>query len=318
MTSARLLDGESSSRSTGVVNADKVGYKARGKTCDLSDPRWTLPPSSQSSASSSEGYLFSLNVRLELTGLAGEEEDEADTRRLRGNDLVSVRSSMWAASDVALLGVVQSWDPVVKQSWDLVRIIVCANSAGGDGAGGRGGWLPLRDIQEGVGKRARGGGGGGSGDTPITICRSGTLTTSCREYQAVMSLSELPASTRRCLLDPAVSKEVKASSPRPKPPALVVRSPSFSVTLGPGAFSGRGGAGGGAAAEAVEEAAPPPANVPIRLWEAVVRNFNRSQARAIRKVADGSPSGFTLLQVRYVRLDSDFCGIPCFRLKHTD
>ncbi|CAM9712680.1 unnamed protein product, partial [Scytosiphon promiscuus] len=236
--------------------------------------------------------LFSLGVRLEMTGLAGDagEEDEADTRRLRGNDLVSLRSPMWPASEAALLGVVQSWDPdpVHKHSGKAVRI--------------------LEDV--GKGKRSVGGrsgrGRGDRGGTPITICRFGTLATACREYQAVMSLSELPPSTRRCLLDPSVAKEVRAPPPRPKPPVMVVRSPSFSVTLGSGVSHGRGGGGApghgkgegvGADPEGMEEAAcPPPSNVPLRLWEAVVRSFNRSQARAIRKVADGSPSGFTLLQ----------------------
>lgn len=267
-----LLD-DGSSRSS---KAKKMGGKAKASG-----------PYSSSALSSKDSCLFSLGVRLELTGVSGEDDNDSDTRRLRGNDLVSLRSPMWTSSDVSFLGVVQSWDPVYKHTRGVVKIIVCANPSGGDGAGGRGGWLPLRDIQQGVGKGKRGGG------TPITICRCGTLTTACREYQAVMSLSELPASTRRFLLDPGVTKEVKPSPPTPraKPPAMVVRSPSFSVTLG------SGGRGGSAGAVVMDEDEAPPPNVPVRLWEAVVRSFNRSQARAIRKVAEGSPSGFTLLQV---------------------
>lgn len=284
-----------------VDEEEKAGKKGKGgQPSSASTP---LPPPS---VSSSDGKLYSLRVKLILPTVPAyaNGKDYVPTSPFRGQDLVSLTSPRWRASSNALLGVVQAWDPVYdklsrKPSARVmvkIRILVCASSTGGDGVSGRGGWLPLKDIQECVGNDDCG--------VPVTISSVGSLVTACREFQAVMSLPELPERVRGFLLNPSSSKASNTLLPR----FVVINHLPMS--------SGRGGreAGGGAGENAasarqngdlslppsVYNPPPPdaPSSVPPKLWMSLIQKFNRSQVQAIRKVVDGSPSGFTLLQVR--------------------
>ena len=157
--------------------------------------------------SASDGKLYSLKIRLEpsatanngSSNLRGKGKDQELRPPFWGGELVGLRSSRWRLSDEAPLGVVQSWDPVYdKQSKRafgadavIIRVLVCASSAGGDGAGGRGGWLPLSNIQECLGKAKVGSG------VPVSLVGVGSLVTSSREFQAVMAVSGFPERARR-------------------------------------------------------------------------------------------------------------------------
>lgn len=278
------------------------------------------------SSSSTDGKLYSLKIRIEPSAalnngsnnFSRKGKDQEPKPPFWGGELVGLRSPRWAWSEGAPLGVVQSWDPVYdkqsKKSFQadalIMRVLVCASSAGGDGSGGRGGWLPLSNIQECLGKAKPGGG------VPVSLVGAGSLITSSREFQAVMAVSDFPENARRCLLDPALTKERGLPNASPWRKLAVGKD----ITVGGdgavgtnnavgtdnvvGVVGGEGGsvgagAGGGCGAAAGGEVGRP-ANVPKKLWTAVVRSFNPSQVKAIRKVADGSPSGFTLLQVCYI------------------
>lgn len=260
----------------------------------------SLDVDAATASSSSDGKLYSLKVKLRLppalTDAYGNEQEQLSP--FCGCELVGLRSPTWKSSEVAPLGVVQPWDPVfdkysVRPSGKegvCVRVVVCANSVGGDGVGGRGGWIPLSDIQECLGKAKD------SDGVPVSLISAGYLVTAAREFQAVMSISDFPEHVCRCLVDPSVSKEGRA--PRPA-------SSNLSARLGAhvGGRSGREEGSGGATSASDGgkngggECSPPP-RVPAKLWETVVGSFNRSQVQAIRKVAVGSSAGFTLLQVR--------------------
>ena len=277
-------------------------------------------------SSSSDGKLYSLKIRLEPTAtpyngtnnFSGKGKGQELRPPFWGGEMVGLRSARWRWSEEAPLGVVQLWDPVYdtqsKKSFVkdalIIRVLVCASSAGGDGVGGRGGWLPLSNIQECLGKAKPGEG------VSVSLVGLGSLTTSSREFQAIMAVSDFPESARRCLLDPAFTKErpLPNTSPWRKLAVgrgVVVERDVSVATDGAGGtdnvvgvFGSEGGpvgAGAGAGAgcgdaAAGKEGGPPP-NVSDKLWTTVVSSFNPSQVKAIRKVADGSPSGFTLLQV---------------------
>lgn len=221
------------------------------------------------------------------------------------NELVVLDSPRWkVGSGESLLAVVQSC-AVAQNKTQLphhemtLSLLVCVSSTGGDGVGGRGGWLPLKHIQQCVGN-------GKSTGIPVTISSAATITTGCREFQALMSLSELPESIRRCLLSPKVGNDI--SKPRQISSSFSTDSRAVSFRRGRGRDHNNGA--GGKRGERTcgngsgpEEAQPPP-NVPTGLWNVVLQTFNRSQVQAIRRIADGSPSGFTLLQVRAIRLNA--------------
>lgn len=281
------------------------------------------------SSSSSEGKLYSLKIRIEPTAAAnnggtnlrGKGKDQEPRPPFWGGELVGLRSPRWRWAEEAPLGVVQSWDPVYdkqsKKSFGkdalIMRVLVCASPAGGDGAGGKGGWLPLSNIQECLGKVKPGEG------VAVSMVGVGSLVTSSREFQAVMAVSDFPESARRCLLDPALTKERGLPNASPWRKLAVGRDIAVGTDIavasngaggadngvgvvgrgngGEGGPVGAGAGGEGCGAAAAGGESGPPLNVPGKLWMAVVRSFNPSQVKAIRKVADGSPSGFTLLQV---------------------
>ncbi|CAM9143154.1 unnamed protein product, partial [Laminaria digitata] len=144
------------------------------------------------SSSSTDGKLYSLKIRIEPSAalnngsnnFSRKGKDQEPKPPFWGGELVGLRSPRWAWSEEAPLGVVQSWDPVYdkqsKKSFQadalIMRVLVCASSAGGDGAGGRGGWLPLSNIQECLGKAKPGGG------VPVSLVGAGSLITSSREF----------------------------------------------------------------------------------------------------------------------------------------
>ena len=287
--------------------------------------------SSSSPSSSSDGMLFSLKVKLELPPAPshGRDKNQAPKCPFWGNELVALSSPRWnspgsgsGSGSAAVLGVVQSWDPVYdkqsKRPFDkcavLIRVLVCAGPAGGgggDGAGGRGGWLSLEHARECLGR------GKSSAGVPVKLSSGGaSLMTACREFQAVMSVAGLPETVRRCLLDPSVSKESKRAAAAAVPAPREISGSSDGRALaavsngrgvgqaqrGGGARGGKGGGGDGGADDAAGAAegsgSVPPSNVPAKLWRSLLQAFNRSQVQAIRRVVEGSPSGFTLLQVR--------------------
>ncbi|CAN0438690.1 unnamed protein product, partial [Ectocarpus sp. 12 AP-2014] len=280
------------------VDGEKMAGK-KGKGGEPSSASAPLPPPS---VSSSDGKLYSLRVKLILPTVPayGNGRDYVPASPFRGQELVSLTSPRWRASSNALLGVVQAWDPVydklsrkpsTKTVVVKIRILVCVSSTGGDGVGGRGGWLPLKDIQECLGNDNCG--------VPVTISGAGSLVTACREFQAVMSLPELPERVHEFLLNPS------------KAPTTVL--PRFVVINHLPVPSSRGGreAGGGArdnGSSAMQNGdlsppssvhippSPGPSSVPPKLWMSLIQKFNSSQVQAMRKVVDGSPSGFTLLQ----------------------
>lgn len=300
--SACLLD-------VGVSNGGKKGKKSKGKgKGHPSPPSYSPPPSS----SSGDGMLYSIKVKLEIPPAPAHfrGKDQGPKSPFWSNELVALGSPRWGlGSGETFLAVVQSWDPVYdKQSHKshakhvvLLRLLVCASSTGGDGVGGRGGWLPRKHIQECLGKGKK------SAGVAITLSSGASLTTACREFQAVMSMSELPEGMRRWLLDPRVNKESRRAA------LPWQRSSSFSSNSRAGGFTrgGEGEKGSGASGKGemradgdgdgdgyAKEDPPPPSNVPTKLWNTLLHSYNRSQVQAIRKVVDGSPSGFTLLQVR--------------------
>lgn len=143
---------------------------------------------------------------------------------------------------------------------------------GGDGAGGPGGWLSLSTIQDCIGVGKHGDGVG------VSLVSGGSVMTASREFQAVMSVSSTPDRLRRYLLDPSLNGGRQ----------LTRTSSSASRGMGRGR---------GQAPEGGEDDSPPP-NTAERMWTGLQEAFNPSQLAAIREVATGSPSGFTLLQVR--------------------
>ncbi|CAM9405462.1 unnamed protein product [Ectocarpus sp. 6 AP-2014] len=216
---------------------DVGGEKRAGKKSKGGQPSSASAPLPPPSVSSSDGKLYSLRVKLILPTVPayGNGKDYVPASPFRGQELVSLTSPRWRASSNALLGVVQAWDPVydklsrkpsTKKVVVKIRILVCVSSTGGDGVGGRGGWLPLKDIQECLGNDNCG--------VPVTISSAGSLVTACREFQAVMSLPELPERVHEFLLDPS------------KAPTTLL--PRFVVTNHLPVSSSRGGreAGGGA------------------------------------------------------------------------
>ncbi|CAM9188007.1 unnamed protein product [Ectocarpus fasciculatus] len=262
--------------------AGKKGKGGQPSSASASPP----PPS----VSSSDGKLYSLRVKLILPPVPAyaNGKDYVPASPFRGQELVYLASPWWRASSNALLGVVQAWDPVYdklsrkpskKKDTVKIRILICASSTGGDGVGGRGGWVPLKDIQECLGNDNCG--------VPITISSAGSLVTACREFQAVMSLPELPERVRGFLLNPSLSKASNTLLPR----FLVIDYAS-----GRGGRGAGGGAGENGALAVQNRELSPPSSVPPKLWMKLIQMFNRSQVQAIRKVVDGSPSGFTLLQ----------------------
>lgn len=243
----------------------------------------------------SGGKLYSLRVKIELpcpssSTVRGHQEPPSP---FAGGELVAVRSPRWRSSQEAPLGVVQSWDPVYdkhshqpfgKDSASFIRVVVCGDPVGGDGQGGRGGWIPLSSIQDCSGK-----GKGGTG-VPVSLVKGGSLMTACREFQAVMSVTSLPDHVRRCLVDPSVSKERKQQQHHHHHHRVPASIAQF--------HAGRANSGG--STDAKDADAPdvsPPSGVPGKLWKSLLEWYNHSQVRAIRKVAGGSPAGFTLLQV---------------------
>ena len=290
------------SNGQGKNGKGKKGKKAKNRQVKQSSSS-ALPGSASSSPDG--GTLYSLKVVIDLPPPPSYVRDPKYFPKppFHNNDLVAISAAHWktSSSSSEFLGVVHSWSPMHgkqgKPPSMLLNLLVCTSKTGvgGDGAGGRGGWMPLKHIQEYVGTTK-------ANSVPVTLSSAGALVTACREFQAVMSLSQMPEGIRRCLLDPSVSKEPKATPATP-------RSSSFSANSRVGLSSSRGGGadgeGGGAdcgEAVVVADAAQcaPPANVPDKLWRSVVQVFNRSQVLAIRKVAEGSPSGFTLLQVSII------------------
>lgn len=290
-------------------NIEKVGEEVK-----VYVPPSALSSSSHSSSSSpsapGDARLYSVKVRLELPPglMPARGKDQGPKSPFWSNDLLALGSPRWGKE--TFLAVAQSWDPVYDKKSKrphgrdavLIRLLVCASSTGGDGFGGRGGWLPRRYIKNFLGQ------GKGSAGYPITLSSGGSLMTACREFQAVMSLSELPERMRWCLLNPKVCQESRAAAalllPRQASSSFSTSS-SREVTSASGGgeggkSNGTNGKGGKCADDDgyTTEAARRPSNVPTKLWESLVESFNRSQVQAIRKVVDGSPSGFTLLQVR--------------------
>lgn len=253
---------------------------------------------------SSDGKLYSLKVFFTIASLPvgtnggrGSNTQKGPQPPFSGGELVGLQCPKWKTSEEAILGVVQSWDPVYDMHSSktsakgglFIRVLVCASATGGDGDGGRGGWVPLANIQECLGNRKEVG-----SVIPVTLVGAGSLMTSSREFQAIMSISDFPERVRRCLVDPAVSKEGK--TPRKSSVGTLARRALCSG-------GGEGWAedsGLGAQAAGGGNDSPPP-NVPAKLWQGVVASYNVSQVQAIRKVAEGSAAGFTLLQVRRSR-----------------
>ncbi len=313
-------NGENGNKGKNKGKKKNKGGKNRQVKVKVKQPA-SVSSSSSSSSSSNDGQLYSFKVRLDLPPDPSYTPGQRPKLPFHTNELVTVSSPGWKAlspsSDEAFLGVVHSWSSVYRKDKPpgiLVKLLVCTSSAGvgGDGAGGRGGWLPLQYIQEGIGAKK------GQG-IPVTMSSAGGLVTACREFQAIMSLPALPEGIRRCLLDPSVSKEHRAPPARPRSSSFSTQTSTSTSTSTSkdqdsrprlsssqdqdhdqdqdGGAEGGGGGGAGVNSDAASQCVPPP-NVPDKLWRCVVGAFNRSQVLAIRKVAEGSPSGFTLLQVR--------------------
>lgn len=221
-----------------------------------------------------------------------------------GGEVVGISSPLWPnPSSAAVLGVVQTWDPVydkvskrkVSKGKIFMRFLVCAHSSGGDGAGGLGGWIPLAHVQSCLGL----GSGPGKQGIPVSLIGVGSVMTASREFQAVMSISTIPESVRRYLLRPSVAKE--GSGARQLSSSSAPEKTSHSAVGRKRSAEEVDGSAGGDGGRDPEIEVPPP-NVSAKLWDVLTSSFNRSQMLAIRKVAEGSPSGFTLLQVYTIRL----------------
>lgn len=248
-----------------------------------------------------DGKLYAVKIRFEVPATPAGTNSRGGTFQQEpqppfwSGELVGLRSPRWKPSEEAVLGVVQSCDlvndkhtPKTSPKGGLfVRVLVCASATGGDGDGGRGGWIPLANIQECLGNRK-----GGGNNVPVSVVGAGSLTTASREFQAIMSISDFPDHVRRCLVDPSVSKEGN-NNPIPSSMGASARH-AFHCDGGGG---GAVGSGRGAELAGRGNTSPPP-NVPAKLWQVVVSTFNASQVHAIRNVAEGSSAGFTLLQVR--------------------
>jgi hypothetical protein len=108
----------------------------------------------------------------------------------------------------------------------------------------------------------------------------GSLTTAAREYAAVRSVPLLQPYLQSALLAPGTgSKRATAAA--------------AAVVLARSAGSGSGKAAG---AEPVQDLTVPPGTVPPAQWHKLSEVYNDSQLKAVRAVAMGSPTGFTLLQ----------------------
>jgi hypothetical protein len=110
----------------------------------------------------------------------------------------------------------------------------------------------------------------------------GSLTTAAREFAAVRSVPLLQPYLQAALLAPATGNKRAAAA------AAAV------------AAAARGGAGSSSskvdAAAAVQDLSVPPGTVPLAQWRRLSQLYNDSQLSAVRAVALGSPTGFTLLQ----------------------
>ena len=231
---------------------------------------------------------------------------------------MGLRSPSWESGKgvAPALGAVQFWDPVYDtqggrpNSQSIIRVLVYANAVGGDGAGGPGGWLPLSTVQQCLGPREPGKG------IQVSLISLGIVMPASREFQAVMSMTELPKDVQRCLLDPFVSRSRSHSDGKLLNPRLALSSSfassSSAVAGGAGTVPVPHGGGKGKGVGLQEngdgdreegkgdygtKGASLPPNIPDKMWKRLVESFNPSQLAAIRQVAMGSPTGFTLLQV---------------------
>lgn len=218
-------------------------------------------------SASKDSQLYCLHVQLDLQRTRPRETLYSP---FSGGELVALSSSHWAScSETAVLGVVQSWDPIYDSKSRrryggpdtvCVRILICVSKTGGDGAGGRGGWLRTEDLHICNEARKKTAGGGGGEGIAISIASIGSVMTASREFQAILSVADFSPRLRRCLLDPSL-------------------------------------ASGSAPSNDDGDLSSPPGKVPPRLWRTLVETFNRSQVLAIRQVVRGSAAGLTLLQV---------------------
>lgn len=233
--------------------------------------------------------LFSMKIKLELPRVTNSSGKELKPRcPFSGGDLLGLRFDQQGPTEEVALGVVQSGDAVYDtigkrtRSQSIIYLLVCANSVGGDGAGGPGGWLPLSTIQSCMGHGKSGEGVG------VSLVSGGSVMTSSREFQAVMSVLSLPDGVRRCLLDPSVNGRRQLTRP-----AFTSSSTSRDMEKGGGEVHGERG---GKDESGMEDDSPPP-KIPEQMWTGLQEAFNPSQLAAIRQVVTGSRSGFTLLQV---------------------
>jgi hypothetical protein len=112
----------------------------------------------------------------------------------------------------------------------------------------------------------------------------GSLTTAAREYAAVRSVPLLQPYLQSALLAPAKGSKRSATAAATAAAAAAARSAG-------GSGSSRAGAGA-----AVQDLTVPPGTVPPALWRRLSEQYNESQLSAVKAVAQGSPTGFTLLQ----------------------
>lgn len=233
-----------------------------------------------------------------------------------GGDLLGIRSPTWPSKSTAVaLGVVQPWDPIYDKTSKkkhgkgkiFLRVLVCAHVTGGDGLGGPGGWIPLAHVQACSGRGSGSSSGGRvNPGVPVSLVGVGSVMTASREFQAVMSIATIPEHVRRCLLCPSDSKGAQGARQTSSSLSSSGDVPSSSSSRGlkrssDGSVVREGrvsGQGDGEAEERKQESLDlPPPNVPAKLWKTLVESYNSSQVLAIRKVAEGSSAGFTLLQV---------------------
>ncbi|CAM9773434.1 unnamed protein product, partial [Phaeothamnion confervicola] len=150
-------------------------------------------------------------------------------------------------------------------------------SAAGRNTSERGGWISAEDIQ--------------SCRTHVAVVSMtvvGSVTTSAREFQALMALPVLSPALRSALLQPA-----PRSAPPLRPEEIPREISVFPERVAALAEAWAPPVGGQPTIEVQRE---PPPGVPASLWRALAASLNLSQLRAVRAVTEGGVGGVTLLQ----------------------
>jgi hypothetical protein len=199
--------------------------------------------------SSAGGSLYMMVIRPEVR----RRDTAGGSSPFSGGDLVAMQSKAWQHKRLhAALGVAQPWDPVFDQrassrsrssaaDGDTLRVIVCVGNEGS-------GCLSHAELMSTL-----------NGLPTVLMRPVGSIMTSSREYQALMSLPSLPHYILENLLRPA---NLRSSAPAALDPCPI------SI----------------------------PKGVPGPLWLKLRSVFNSGQLSAIASIAEGTCGGISLLQ----------------------